>query len=103
MANVESTQLRVPASLAEAGPFLHGASDLLVGELSMLHGKLAPLADIWQGATQLEYQNYQAMWHSGAEGLFGEHGILTAIAHAMKVNFENYAETEAVNGNYWKH
>ncbi|WP_432992166.1 WXG100 family type VII secretion target [Dactylosporangium sp. CA-233914] len=103
MADIESSQLRVPASLAEAGPFLSGVGEILVGELTTLQGKLAPLGDVWQGDTQLAYQEYQAMWNAAADGLFGEQGVLTAIAHAVNVNYENYAETETVNGNAWKH
>ncbi|GLZ16201.1 hypothetical protein Acsp04_64360 [Actinomadura sp. NBRC 104425] len=104
MADVDGTQIYVGEGLATAGGWLNGRAAEIEGQLETLLTKLAPLADAWtksQAATY--YQDMQLQWNISAEGLFGPDGVLGQIAHAMNVNWGNYADAEWANIRSWKH
>jgi WXG100 family type VII secretion target len=103
MPDVSTSHIKVPTTLEEAGPFMQGNAATIVGELTALQGKLAPLAGTWSGETSRYYQEHQQMWNVASDGLFGPEGVLGLIAQALNTNWNNYSEAEISNTNTWKH
>lgn len=104
MADVDGTQIYVGEGLEAAGGWLNGRAGEIAGELETLMTKLAPLQDAWtQSVASTYYQDMQLQWNIAAEGLFGPQGVLGQIAHAMNVNWGNYAEAEWSNIQGWRH
>lgn len=102
MPDIDSTRMRIPASLGQAGSAIRGKSAELQTHLDLLKSKLIPL-EAWLGTTSVDYQEYQQMWNVAAANLFGEAGVLGEIARRMDVVAGNYAETESANTATWKH
>lgn len=104
MANVDGTQIYVGEGLGAAGGWLNGRAAEIEGQLHTLLAKLAPLEAAWtQSQAATYYQDMQLMWNISAEGLFGPDGVLGQIAHAMNVNWGNYADAEWANVRSWQH
>ena len=103
MPDVSSSSMVVPASLAQAGPFINSQAATIEEELNQLKNLLAPLQATWTGQAQTYYEGLQNEWNMAAEGLFGPQGILGYIAKAMGVNFYNYEDCESANTQTWRH
>jgi hypothetical protein len=106
MPDVSGSTLAVPVNLADAGPYISGISDQIIGELNHLASLLAPLADTWTGTAHAYYDGLQQEWNMAAEGLFGDAGnagVLGLIAHALRVNWHNYTDCEWANTKTWQH
>ncbi|MFF2524087.1 WXG100 family type VII secretion target [Streptomyces liangshanensis] len=103
MPGFDDVQILVTHELGTAGPTLTNRADECVDELNALKARLAPLADSWTRSQAASfYQEKQAEWDTAALGLFGPEGILAQIAHAMNVNYGNYADAELSNISTWR-
>lgn len=96
-------QITVPPELAAAGSTIRNYSGALEAELTALRPKVEELAGTWQGTAQANYHEYQALWDTSADGLFGTHGVLTRIGITTDVVNQNYFDTEAANTKSWLH
>jgi WXG100 family type VII secretion target len=103
MADISGTPIAVPTDLEGAGAYINGQATIMADELHRLWTKLEPLQSTWVGSAQVQYQELQAEWNTAAAGLFGPDGVLGQIAHAMHVNWGNYADSEAANTATWQH
>jgi uncharacterized protein YukE len=102
MADVYNTHIQIPETLEGAGPFMQGISEVVVGELATLKGKLATLPETWSGSTHTYFEDQYTAWHVASDGLFGPEGVMGMIAHALNVNYDNYTEAELASGHTWK-
>jgi uncharacterized protein YukE len=103
MSGVESTRLVVSPELAAAGATINTMAQGIADELHKLAGLLMPLQESWIGTASGNHEDVQLHWNNAAMGLFGPGGVLGEIAHAMNVNWNNYAEAELTNAANWKH
>ncbi len=102
MPDASGSILHVPEDLGGAGPFINGVSAAIDSELGQLRNQLTPISLTWTGAAKTWYEGLQQEWNMAAEGLFGETGVLTQIAHAMNINWNNYTDCEWTNLQSWK-
>ncbi|GAA1685833.1 hypothetical protein GCM10009765_38920 [Fodinicola feengrottensis] len=107
MPDIESSNLQVPAELAEAGTHIRTISGNLASELDTLHKKLAPLAESWKGDAYQYFTGLQQEWNLASLGLWGDGtqgntGLLPFIAHALDVSYENYTNAEHSNAQTWR-
>jgi hypothetical protein len=107
MPDIESSNLQVPAELADAGPHIRTVSANLASELDILQKKLAPLAQTWTGNAYQYFTGLQQEWNLASLGLWGDGsqgnmGLLPFIAHALDVSFENYMNAEHANMTTWR-
>ena len=102
MPDIESSTIKVPPQLAEAGPTIDRSAGGMSAELAVLWNRVAALEGTWEGAAHGQYSAYKGMWHGAAEGLFGPSGVLPAIAHIMKVVWQNYASGEDSRAKTWQ-
>jgi uncharacterized protein YukE len=104
MPDIDGTQIYVGEGLGAAGGWINGRASEIEGELEGLKTKLMPLQDAWQKSQAATYyQGLQQEWNIASEGLLGPDGVLGQIAHAMNVNWGNYADAEWSNVQTWKH
>jgi uncharacterized protein YukE len=103
MADVLSAELAVPATLAEAPPFLRAKAASLQDQLNTLRAKLNALEPTWDSAAKDEYLAYKTMWDTAANDLMGPGGVLDVIAQTMQTVWNNYVETESANIQSWAH
>lgn len=103
MADVYGTHIQIPTSLGGAGDFINNVSMTIVDELTLLKGRLAPVAASWTGEAFQFYEDQQDAWNLAADGLFGPDGVMGIIAHALNVNWMNYTDAELANKTIWKH
>jgi len=101
MPTVESSTLKVPPQLADAGSYLQTRANNMAAELARLWTRVEALEQTWQGVAHGQYAQYKAMWHTAANGLFGPAGVLPAISQIMNHVWQNYATGEANRKKSW--
>ncbi|MFI0895568.1 WXG100 family type VII secretion target [Streptomyces sp. NPDC020983] len=102
--SIGSARIKVDDSLSAAGTTINGMAATIAEELHALKGRLAPLEQEWlQSSAATYYQDMMNEWDLAADGLLGPQGVLGRIAHAMHVNWGNYADAEWSNVSTWKH
>ncbi|MFF5076585.1 WXG100 family type VII secretion target [Actinoplanes sp. NPDC000266] len=101
--SIESSHLRVPVELEDAGTRLNAKAQQIEDELTRLRNELQPILDSWQGQTREYYEGLQNEWNIAAEGLLGQEGVLGQIAQAMRITWQNYTDCEWANVQTWKH
>ncbi|MFF7475113.1 WXG100 family type VII secretion target [Streptomyces sp. NPDC008092] len=103
--NVDGANLVVRPELAHAGDDINKMAQTIADELYNLNKQLQPVlaGGDWTGDAQRYFEGLEAEWTYAAHGLFGPDGVLGEIAHAMHVNWNNYAEAEWSNGRTWQH
>ncbi|MEU9407525.1 WXG100 family type VII secretion target [Streptomyces sp. NPDC048281] len=102
--SIDAASIFVSEGLAGAGKEMNRQAEVMVEELNTLKKKLIPLVESWRRSEASTYfQDMQNEWDIAANGLFGPDGVLGRIAHAMDVNWGNYAEAEWSNVRTWKH
>lgn len=102
--SVESSNLQVPAELAEAGAHVRRVSAELINELNALRAQLAPLEGTWKGGTYVQFKELEMDWNMAAAGLWGDGGaggLLPSIAQSLDVAYQNYMEAESANMRTW--
>lgn len=103
MPDIESSNISVPASIADAPAFLAGVARQLQDELDDLARQLAPLQADWTGRSGEAYTDVQQLWNSDATALFNpESGVLKQISDAMRAVSDNYNLTEDFNVRTWR-
>lgn len=107
--NIDSSNLAVPAELADAGNKVRGIANALAEELNALQAKLAPLEDSWSGKTKVYFTGLEQEWNLSAQGLWGDgsgagagEGLLPFIAHALDMLYLNYENAENSNIKTWQ-
>ncbi|MFY1672101.1 WXG100 family type VII secretion target [Plantactinospora sp. WMMB334] len=103
MPDIYNTRMVVPESLEGAGPYINGTAESIIEQLTILEGKLAPIAASWTGEASTYFEDQRLAWNMAADGLFGPEGVLGMIAHALRVNYDNYREAELANTQTWRH
>jgi uncharacterized protein YukE len=102
--SIDNAQIRVSDMLGTAGATINAKAGDIADDLAWLKNRLAPLQEEWrESKAATYYQDMQNEWDIAANGLFGPDGVLGRIAHAMRVNWDNYSEAEWSNVSTWKH
>ncbi|MFL6055088.1 MAG: WXG100 family type VII secretion target [Actinoallomurus sp.] len=102
--DIDGASIFVGSELESAGPTLTVKANHCAEMLEHLKAELAPLADAWSQSQAADYyQGLQQEWNIAADGLFGPHGVLGQIAHALHINWGNYSDTEWANIKTWQH
>ncbi|WP_433349849.1 WXG100 family type VII secretion target [Micromonospora sp. CA-111912] len=107
MPSIESSNLQVPAELAEAGTHIRKISGDLAAELAALQAQLAPLEESWTGSTYQHFKGLEQEWNMAAAGLWGDGGagsvgLLPFIARALDISYQNYTNAEQANTKTWQ-
>jgi WXG100 family type VII secretion target len=95
----DNMPIAVRSELAGAGPFLTGQSETLQAELARLRSDIDNILAHWRGGANTYFTELKAEWDFAANGLFN--GVLTSIAQALNVNWNNYEDAEAANRKTW--
>ena len=95
--------IEVPPDLESAGALLQVQAGAITDRLGILRSQLAPLVEVWTGQAAVHYQEKQQMWEAAALGLFGPTGVLTQIALATNLAWDNYDQAELSNIQTWRH
>ncbi|MGC4747915.1 WXG100 family type VII secretion target [Micromonospora sp. DT201] len=103
MPDIYNTPLKVPESLGGAGPYINGVAGEIIDQLVMLESKLSPISTTWTGESATYFEDQRLAWNVASDGLFGPEGVLGMIAHALRVNYDNYTEAELANTQTWRH
>lgn len=102
---VEDTQLMVPTSLGEAGPFVRSTATDITLQLEELARQLSMLPETWSGDQALAFEKLKQDWNLAAMGLFGDGqtqpGILGHVATKLDHAWYVYVTTQQGNTKRW--
>jgi uncharacterized protein YukE len=93
----------VPLELEMAGGEINRRAEEISQELLDLQKRLAPItnSEAWKGSAQSYYEGLQGEWNLAADGLFGPTGVMSQIASALNLSWNNYSDCEWQNLKTW--